>query len=99
MRLSRHVASLSHGGPMSIRKRKWTNEKGITQEKWVVDYTDQDGDRHIKTFDRKKDADDYHATVRIEVQRGLHLAPSKSITVAEAAEIWIARVVAEGRER
>lgn len=84
---------------MSVRKRTWTTRKGEMREAWIVDYADQDGDRHIETFARKKDADDYHATVRVDVGKGVHTAPSKSITVAEAAENWIKRVEAEGRER
>jgi integrase len=84
---------------MSVRKRTWTTKSGEDKEAFIVDYADQDGDRHIRTFERKKDADDYHATVRIDVRRGLHSAPSKSITVAEAAQRWIKRVSADGRER
>jgi len=85
---------------MSVRKRKWTTRKGEAREVWVVDYTDQEGDRHIETFERKKDADAYHDKVRTDVRSGSgHVAPSKSITVAEAAENWIKRVEAEGRER
>lgn len=69
------------------------------QEKWIVDYSDRDGKQHIKTFARKKDADAYEATVKVQVKQGTHIAPSKSPTVAEAAEKWINRAVAEGRER
>lgn len=71
---------------MSIRKRKWTTAKGEAREAWIVDYVDQQGDRHIETFARKKDADDYHNQVGHDVKKGVHTAPSKSITVAEAAE-------------
>jgi integrase len=84
---------------MSVRKREWTTTKGETRQAWILDYVDQDGDRHIRTFERKKDADAYHDTVRTDVRKGVHTAPSKSITVAEAAESWIKRVEAEGRER
>ncbi len=84
---------------MSVRKRTWTTRKGEQKEAWIVDYFDQDGDRHIETFERKKDADARHATVKVNVRQGVHIAPSKSITVAEAAEGWIKRVEAEGRER
>jgi integrase len=84
---------------MSVRKRTWTTSKGEKKESWVADYTDQDGERHIRTFERKKDADEYHATVKVDVRHGVHTAPSKSITVAEAAEDWIAYVELEGRER
>jgi integrase len=84
---------------MSVRKRTWTTRRGEPKEAWIVDYTDQDGDRHIETFERKKDADARHATVKVDVRQGVHTAPSKSITVAEAAEGWIKRVEADGRER
>jgi integrase len=85
---------------MSVRKRKWVvKSTGEQKEAWIVDYTDQDGDRHIETFERKKDADAFHATVRVDVSKGDHIAPSKSETVAEAAERWIKRIEALGRER
>jgi integrase len=84
---------------MSVRKRKWVTRLGEAKEAWVVDYTDQQGDRHIKTFERKKEADDYRATVKVDVRAGTHVAPSKSVTVAVAAESWIKRAEAEGRER
>jgi integrase len=84
---------------MSVRKRAWTTRSGEPREAWIVDYFDQAGDRHIETFARKKDADARHATVKVNVRQGTHTAPSKSVTVAEAAEGWIKRVEAEGRER
>jgi integrase len=84
---------------MSVRKRQWTTRKGEEKESWIVDYVDQDGDRHIETFAKKKDADAYHATVKVDVRKGTHTAPSKSVTIAEAAESWIKRIEAEGRER
>jgi len=84
---------------MSVRKRRWVTGKGETKEAWVVDYTDQDGDRHIQTFERKKEADDYHATVKVDIRHGIHTAPSKSPTVSEAAEAWIKAVEARDAER
>ena len=47
------------------------------------------GERHIETFDRKKDADARHAEVTVDVRKGVHVAPSKSITLREAGEKWI----------
>ena len=64
-----------------------------------MDYTDQEGARHIHTFARKKDADAYEATVRVDVRQGVHTAPSRSVTVAQAATDWIAYVEGERRER
>jgi integrase len=84
---------------MSVRKRTWKTAKGVEREAWIVHYTDRAGDPHIKTFEKKKDADAYHDTVRIDVRSGTHTAPSKSITVFEAADNWINRVEADARER
>ena len=84
---------------MSVRKREWTTRKGEKKEAWVVDYADQQGDRHIQTFSRKKDADECAASVSVDIRQGVHTPHSKGITVAEAAEDWIAFVVLEGRER
>jgi integrase len=84
---------------MSVRKRQWITRNGEAKESWIVDYVDQDGDRHIETFARKKDADEYHATVRVNVSKGVHSPHSKSITVAEAAKDWLQYVALEGRER
>jgi integrase len=84
---------------MSVRKRIWTTAKGEKKEAWIVDYIDQDGERHIQTFSRKREADECHATVKVEVRDGIHTAQNKSITVAEAAEDWISYVALEGRER
>ncbi|MGO8738801.1 site-specific integrase [Rhodoblastus sp.] len=84
---------------MSVRKRQWTTPTGETRESWVVDYLDQAGRRHIKTFPKKKDADAYHAQARVEVARGEHTADSQSITVAEAARRWIETCKARGLER
>ena len=84
---------------MSVRRREWKTRTGEIKQAWIVDYTDQHGKRHIETFQRKKDAGAHEAKVRIEVGKGVHVAPSESITVAEAAEQWIKRVEANGRER
>jgi integrase len=81
---------------MSVRKRTWTTSKGEQREAWIVDYIDQDGDRHIETFERKKDADARHDEVGVAVHQGVHTAPSKSVTVAEAGRSWIKRVEANG---
>jgi hypothetical protein len=39
---------------MSVRKRSWTTRKGENKEAWVVNYTDQQGRRVLRTFARKK---------------------------------------------
>ena len=69
---------------MAVRKRAWTTKAGGRRESWIVDYTDADGDRHIRTFERKRDADAFQATVRVDISQGTHTAPAKSGTVSEA---------------
>ena len=73
---------------MSVRKRSWITSKGEAKQAWIVDYSDQAGERHLKTFEKKKDAEAYHATVRVDVHRGVHT--STRMTVAEAGAKWIA---------
>jgi hypothetical protein len=53
----------------------------------VVDYVDQEGERHIETFDKKKDADGRHAQVNVNVSSGIHVAPSKSKRSARPARV------------
>ena len=84
---------------MSIRKRSWTSRNGEKKEAWIVDYVDQQGERHIQTFDRKKHADEFQATVKVDVGKGIHTPQSRSLTVADAAENWIKYVELEKRER
>ena len=79
---------------MSIRKRIWTTRKGKKRSAFIVDYTDGEGDRHIQTFEYEKDAKAYQAKVAVNVAQGVHVAPSKSLTMREAAEVWIKRVEA-----
>jgi integrase len=84
---------------MSVRKRKWTNAKGEAKEAWAVDYVDQSGARRLKTFTRKKDADDFHAKAKVEIKAGIHTADRASITVAEAGERWLTACTNAGLER
>src|ERR1700722_3462960 len=69
---------------VSIRKREWTTAKGEARTAWGVDYADQGGQRRLKTFARKKDADAFAATAKVEIRSGIHTADSASVTIAEA---------------
>jgi integrase len=84
---------------MSIRRRRWTSPKGELKEAWIVDYADQHGDRHIKTFTRKRDAEAYHASVAVDVRAGTHTADRRSITIAEAGALWSESGERAGLER
>jgi integrase len=74
---------------VSVRKRAWTTSKGVEKEAWVVDYVDQTGKRRLKTFAKKKAAENFEATANVEIRAGVHTADSASVTVAEAGKLWI----------
>src|SRR5262249_706876 len=84
---------------MSVRKRKWKGPGGEPRSAWVVDYVDQGGVRRQKTFEKKGDADAYHAVAGTEVRAAIHTADSRSAAVAAAAELWLASCEAAGLER
>jgi integrase len=83
---------------MSVRKRSWQS-KGETKTAWVVDYRDQRGRRHIKTFARRSNADAFHSKVAVDVSAGIHTPDRESITVAAAGELWMSDRDAAGLER
>jgi integrase len=84
---------------MSVRKRSWTTAKGERKDAWVVDYVDAQGDRHIETFARQKDAKARHDKINTDVRKGVHVAASKTVMVSEAGENWLQTCGAAGLER
>lgn len=83
----------------SVRKRTWTASRGVEKTAWLVDYRDGAGKRRFKQFTRKKDADAWITEAAWEVSKGVHTADSQSVTVADAADLWIKAAVANERER
>jgi integrase len=82
-----------------VKKRKWVTKQGESREAWIVNYTDQQGVRRLKTFATKKEADAFLIQAMHEVKSGTHTPYSTSLTVAQAAQAWIDFVRLEGRER
>ncbi len=82
----------------SVRKRTW-NIGPDAKAAWVADYFDQHGKRHLKTFSTKKAADAFLVGARHEVREGTYTAANASITVAEAAEMWLRRAELNKLER
>ena len=82
----------------TVRKRSWQSGDEI-RTAWVADYFDQDGRRHIKTCRTKKEADSFLVHARHEIARGVHTPESTSITVAEAARLWLEKGELEHLER
>lgn len=83
---------------MSVRKRKWITQ-GIEREAWVCAYTDSTGKRRLKTFAKKKDADAFAASSKVEVSQGLHVPDSDTVTVEEAGKLWLKSGAAANLER
>jgi integrase len=73
----------------SISKRTWKTESGATGTAYEVSYKDQHGKRRRKQFAKRKDADAWLVNARAEVASGTHTPDSQSITIAEAADIWL----------
>jgi integrase len=84
---------------MSVRKRTWVNTDGSQGEAWVVNYTDFGGKRRLRTFEKKREADAFHASVAGELRSGIHVPDSESVTVAEAGRLWLEGCEAAGLER
>jgi integrase len=84
---------------MSVRKRTWTTAKGETKEKWIVDYFDSGGKRHIETYPRKRDADDRAIEIGGEKKKGVHTPRASAITIRQAGEAWLITCEANNLER
>lgn len=82
----------------TVRKRTWVSG-GESKTAWQATHTDQNGVRRSKQFDRKRDAEAWLLTVRDEVKRGVHTPESNSITVAEAAQLWLDKSALDRLER
>jgi integrase len=83
----------------NITKRTWQTSRGERREAWVVRYADQDGRWRLKTFKRQRDAKEWLPNAQVEVKDRKHVPESTAPTVAAAAEAWIRRGAADGRER
>ncbi|MCF3935265.1 site-specific integrase [Acuticoccus sp. M5D2P5] len=84
---------------MSVRKRTWKSPNGEIKSNWVVDYSDAQGRRRLKTFARKRDADAFHARATTEVGDGVHVADRATVTVREAGKGWLTSAINAGLER
>lgn len=78
---------------MSVRKRTWITRLGEKKEAWVVDRFDGNGKRHLRTFDRKKEADAY-----VETMTHRRIIDTKE-TIASAARAWLESCTGRDLER
>ena len=75
------------------------NHDGSQGEAWIVAYTDRAGKRRMKNFDRKRDADAFHASVSTDLRSGVQAPDSESVMVAEAGRLWLKSCEAARLER
>jgi len=80
----------------TVKKRVWETAKGEKREAWRVSYTDREGERQHKQFTLKRDADAYRIKVEGEIAQGIHTPDAQSVSVAEAADVWLAASEANG---
>jgi integrase len=83
----------------TIKKRRWQTSSGEFREAWRVSYTDGAGQRHHKQFNLRRDADAYRIKVEGEIAHGVHTPDASSLTISEAADVWIATCEAGGCDR
>ena len=67
---------------------RWKSPNG-KKEAWVVDYRDQDGKRHQVACAYKKKRQPITTRWRSACGRATHTPESRSLTVAEAGELWL----------
>jgi integrase len=83
----------------TVRRRTWVTRKGEQKTAWMADYYDQSGERHRKSFATKKAADAWLVDTSSEIKSGVHVPDSRSITVKQAAKLWLERRELRGVER
>ncbi len=64
-----------------------------------MDYVDQGGKRRLKTFKLKRDAKAFESSAAVEVAGRIHVADRATVTIAEAAKLWLAACDESGLER
>jgi integrase len=79
----------------TVRKRVLPSGKSV----FLTCYVDNAGKRRFKQYAKKKDADAYLIKVAGEVVAGTHVAPTQSIEVKAAGQLWLATCRQNGLER
>ena len=72
----------------TVTKKTRMTKSGL-QNRWRVTYEDLLKKQRTKDFHQKKAAHAYQRKIDYELERGVHVAPSASIRVAEAARLWL----------
>ena len=69
----------------TIRKRALPSGKVV----WQVDFKDTNGKRRARQFPTKREADAFMVKARAEVAVGTYVHDADSITLGDAAQVWL----------
>lgn len=83
----------------TVTKRVWTDSSGRRKEAWRISYVDASGERRHVQRRTKKDADAYALTIEMEKRLGVHVPDADSLTIKDAAQIWLGSAEADGCDR
>jgi integrase len=83
----------------TVRKITWTTRKGETRTAWQATYFDQNRKRYRKSFPTRKAADAWLTSTKTEVLHGIHTPDANSVTVVEAAGLWLGYLQTKGVDR
>ena len=81
----------------TVKRRAWRTTAGERKEAWRVRYVDQHGMTRTRQFEKRRDADAFRIKAEGEVASGTHTADSASVTVGEAADLWVQTAEQKGR--
>jgi integrase len=78
----------------SVRKRTWSDANGELKTAWIVDYSDNRGNRQRKHFQTKKAADGFRIHIEGQLQSGIYRAAADKVTVQDACESFLEAKIA-----
>jgi integrase len=81
----------------SVRKRTWMASSGETKTAWVVDYSDNRGDRQRRHFPSKKAADAFRINIEGQLHAGIYRPDASKLVVKQVCESFL--VHCEGRNQ
>ena len=84
---------------MSIRKRFWPDPKTGPNMAWILTYKDGEGVKRQKTFPTQRAAKEWEASALVSIKAGTHIADRASVTIEEAAKLWLKTCVDHGLEQ
>lgn len=73
----------------TLRKRKWTTERGEQRSGWSVEFTDAQAKREKRLFTTKGEAAAFRTEIENQLRTGTYRPDAAKVTVKEAAELFL----------